>query len=203
MDTTTHANELQRLILEANKIMESGQLEEALRALARVGELATDLGEWDTAIRAHQITAEAFHQGGNLGAAFSHAAEGLYLSLEHAPDQVLPALGQILAFMEKAIAERRYYVAEEVGPGLLRELEHLTPAEGAEVWRDLARELAIVIMLVGDAKGDEEHPSFVEALTRAALVDRGTKGRLNLNMWVHSTAIRAEKVTDGQNSVAP
>ncbi len=183
--------DLRRLILHANEKLESGQVEEALRSLAQVGERATDQGAWETAIRAHQITAEIFHQVGELGAAFSHAAEGLYLSLEHHPESVLTALGQILAFMEKAIAERRYYIAEEVGPGLIQALDALTPAEGAEVWWDLARELAIVIALVGDAKGNEEDPSFVEALTRAALVDRGTQGKLNLSMWVYSTKIDA------------
>ncbi|GEM_PF-5001059 len=194
------ASELRRSIVHANEMLESGRVEEALDALARVGEQATDMGEWETAIRAHQITAEIFHQASELGAAFSHAAEGLYLSLEHHPDGVLAALGQIMAFMEKAIAEHRYYVAEEVGPGLIRALDALTPTEGAEVWRDLARELAVVITLVGDAKGDEEHPSFVEALTRAALVDRATQGKLNLNMWVHSTKITVEPYRENDNT---
>ncbi len=185
--------ELERMIMRANEVLESGQIEEALNALAEVGERAHDEQDWETAIRAHQIAAEIFHQAGESGAAFSHAAEGLYLALEHLPDKVLSALGQIMAFMEQAIAERRYYIAEEVGPGLLQMLATLEPAQGAEAWMELARQLAIVIMLVGDAKGDEEHPSFVEALTRAALVDRGTEGHLNLNMWVHSTAIRIGK----------
>ncbi len=196
----THS-ELERLITQANEILESGRIDEGLEALARVGERATDEGAWETAIRAHQIAAEIFHQADEPGVAFSHASEGLYLALEHAPEKVLSALGQIMAFMEQAIAERRYYIAEEVGPGILQMLSTIEPTRGAEVWWELARQMALVITLVGDARGDEEHPSFVEALTRAALVDRGTEGRLNLNMWVHSTAIHIGKGPSAEDTM--
>ncbi len=190
MSNETHP--LHEAIQRANDLLEAGHPLDALDALAEVGEKATDLRDWPIAIRAHRISAEILHRLGKLGPALSHAAEGVYLCIEHTPDDTLDSLGQVLAFVEQAIAERRYYVAQEVGPGMLQVLSNLRPAPGGEPWLELALDIARVIALVGEAMGDEENPAYVEALTTAALVDRATQGRLNLNMWVQSTAIRVE-----------
>lgn len=179
---------LEEDIHRANELIEAGRLPEALTALADVGEKATDLREWPVAIRAHRITAEILHQMGEIGPALSHAAEGLYLTIEHQPEGTLESLGQVLAFIEQAVAERRYYVAQEVGPGMMRVLLTLKPAAGGEIWLDLALDVARLITLVGEAEGDAESPAHVEALALASLIDRATEGHLNLNMWVHSTA---------------
>ncbi len=183
-----HAEALAQAIERANELLESGDALAALEALADVGTRATDVREWEVAIRAHRISAEILHELGEVGAAFSHAAEGLYLSIEHQPEGALESLGQILAFMERAIADRRYYIAQEVGPGLLRTLVTLKPAPGAEAWQELALDVARLITLVGEAEGRADSESHIEALTLAAMIDRATEGRLNLNMWVHSTA---------------
>lgn len=179
---------LEEDIRRVNTLIEAGQWLEALDALALVGQKATDLREWPVAIRAHRITAEILHRVGQVGPALSHAAEGLYLSIEHDPEGVLESLGQVLAFVEQAVAERRYYVAQEVGPGLLRALVTLKPAPGGETWLDLAMDVARLITLVGEAQGDAQSEAHVEALALAALIDRATEGHLNLNAWVHSTA---------------
>ncbi len=186
-----HVETLAQSIERANALLEGGDPLAALEALAEVGTRATDLREWDIAIRAHRISAEILHELGEVGPAFSHAAEGLYLTIEHQPDGVLESLGQILAFMEQAIAQRRYYVAQEVGPGLLRTLITLKPAPGAEAWLDLALDVAHLITLVGEAEGHADSEAHVEALTLAAMIDRATEGHLKLNMWVHSTAFEA------------
>ncbi len=178
---------LEEAVERANRLLETGAVDAALDALAEVGELATDLQEWPTAIRAHRITAELLHNAGHLGPALSHAAEAVYLSLEHRPEEVLDSLGQVLAFVEQAVAARRYYVAEEVGPGMLHVLSTLRPAPGAEGWLTLAMDMARIIALVGEAHGDAHHPAFAEAAALASLVDRATEGRLRLNVWVHST----------------
>ncbi len=179
---------LEEDIRRANELIEQGQLLEALDALAVVGQKATDLQEWPVAIRAHRIAAEILHQLGQIGPALSHAAESLYLCIEHEPENTLESLGQVLAFVEQAVGERRYYVAQEVGPGLLRVLATLKPAPGGETWLELAIDVARLIALVGEAQGDAQSDAHVEALTLAALIDRATEGHLNLNMWVHSTA---------------
>lgn len=187
---TSLESEIQR----ANRLIEDGDLVEALHALADVGTKATDLREWSTAIRAHRISAEIFHQLGETGPALSHAAEGLYLSIERKPEDVLESLGQILAFIEQAVAERRYYVAQEVGPGMMRVLLTLKPAPGAETWLDLALDIARLIALVGEAEGDAESEAHVEALLLSALIDRATEGRLGLNRWVQSTAFAVDSL---------
>jgi len=184
---------LHRAIHRANELLESGRVAEALSALAEVGEQASHQGDWPLAIRAHRIAAEILHSMGELGPAFSHAAEGLYLCVEHVPGDTLTSLGQVMAFIEQAVAERRYHIAQEVGTGLSQVLGTLQPSPEGEPWRDLALETATVIALVGESLGDEESPAFVEAVTQAALVDRATQGHLNLNQWVHSTAIRVGK----------
>ena len=179
---------LEDKIQRANALIEEGHLVDALHALAEVGEQATDAREWPIAIRAHRISAEILHRLGEVGPALSHAAEGLYLCIEHMPEDTLESLGQVLAFVEQAVAERRWYVAQEVGPGMMRTLLTLKPAPGAEPWLDLAIDVSRLIALVGDAAGDAESEAHVEALALAALIDRATEGHLNLNMWVHSTA---------------
>ncbi len=185
----TYEDELSTAIRQANELLEAGQTLEALQALAEVGEKATDRQVWDVAIRAHRITAEILHQLGEIGPALSHAAEGVYLCIEHRPEDTLESLGQVLAFVEQAVEERRYYVAEEVGPGMLQVLVTLKPAPGGEAWLELALDMARLIMLVGEAHGDVESQAHIEALALSALIDRATKNKLKLNTWIRRTGL--------------
>lgn len=185
----TERDALDAAIQQANELLEAGQALEALEALADVGERATDLQAWDVAIRAHRIAAEILHQFGEIGPALSHAAEGVYLCVEHRPEDTLESLGQVLAFVEQAVEERRYYVAEEVGPGMLQVLVTLKPAPGGEAWLELALDIARLIALVGEAHGDAESQAYIEALALSALLDRATKNKLKLNTWIRKTGL--------------
>ncbi len=186
----------QELLHQIHNWLDTGQWERALAVLAQEGARATTTEDWPVAIETHRLTAELLHRLGQWGPALSHAAEGLYLCLEHHPEGVLDSLGQILAFVEEAVAQRWYLVAEEVGPGLLAVLDTLRPAPGAESWLTLATDIARLIALIGEAHGQADHPAYAEAAALAALVDRATQGTLNLSRWVHST------VFDGPTSPA-
>lgn len=168
-------------------LWEAGRAVEALEALAQVGQEATDAQDWPVALHAHRLTAEIWFHLGDIGRALSHAAEGVYLSLEHEPRETLASLGQLLAFVELAVAQGFYAVATEVGVGMSRALKRVQPHPEAEGWWHLAQDVARLFQLVGEAAGRQEHPAFAEAAALAALVDQATEGRLRLNAWVHST----------------
>lgn len=181
---------VEQALERAARWWQEGREAEALELLAHVGKQATDEGKWLVALHAHRLTAEIWFHLGDWGRALSHAAESLYLSLEHVTEETLPSLGQVLAFVEQAVAAGHFALAVEVGAEMARVVEAIAPGERAKGLWQLAYDVARLMALVGEAGGRKDHPAFAEAAALAALIDQATEGRLRLNTWVHSTVER-------------